>query len=240
MLDRDNCIARFRALAGKLSQYSDAAVPDVLTAALGANADTMEFYRRLVAFEDLGKRARHQLDEIADDSSYDLYVEAIDSMVAIFDQLNMRENWTKYAAPFNPHTMALLQTCDRAVGRRLTTIPPSPEVISEALMEVQEAIGLIREADIEAEAKELLLEILREAEGALQSYDISGLAGLRRAIERMVGAYAVHQKVIDQYRGHDAVKRFWKACGRVVIVAQMVHYIKELPGVGNLVKMLTE
>jgi hypothetical protein len=43
----------------------------------------MEFPRRLIALEDLGKRARGQVEELAGDPSYDQFVEAIDKIVGV-------------------------------------------------------------------------------------------------------------------------------------------------------------
>jgi hypothetical protein len=239
MLDQENCIALLRVLAEKLSSHSDGDVPGIFAQVLGADPNTMAFHRRLVALEDLGRRARQQLDEIADDPSYDLYVEAIDRIVATFEQLNMRENWINYRSPFNPHTMALLQTCKRAVGHRLSATALNEAAIGEALAEVQEAMSGILHADIDAEAKQLLLEILGEAEGVLLAYQISGLAGLRRAVEHMFGAMIVNWPVIRKYEEHSVMKRVWKVFVTLVNAAQKAYFLNQITGARDFfIKML--
>jgi hypothetical protein len=124
------------------------------------------------------------------------------------------------------------------------TTPPSEEALGGVLNEVREAIDGIVQADIEAEAKQLLIEILREAERAVLEYQISGVAGLRRAVERLIGMYALHEQRFKKYESHNAVDRAFKALGRFVIVADMVGYIMQLPAgmdyIAKTVKMLTE
>jgi hypothetical protein len=241
MLDRENHVSRLRVLAERLSQHSQGAVTDILATALDANAHTMKLPRYLIAFEELVKRARLQLDEIVNNPSYSTYVQAIDSINAIFECLDMKADWSSYAAPFNARAMAHLETCEHAIAAQLTTAPPSGEIIEEALSDIQQAISSIQEADIEAEAKELLLEMLRDAENALSEYHLSGLTGLRHVVERMVGAYAFNkevldQEVLDQNKDNTAVDRAFKALGRFVLVAQMFHYVKALPGVNYIVE----
>jgi hypothetical protein len=131
------------------------------------------------------------------------------------EQLNMRENWTKYAAPFNPQALTLIGVCERAFQRLMTTKYNGPgplldeEVLRDPLADIREAIDGIIQADIEPEAKELLLEILREAENAIRMYQISGLAGLRLAAERMFGAFIVNYDLVKQPRNQGAVRRVW-------------------------------
>jgi hypothetical protein len=176
-----------------LSQQPEgAAVPTVLAEVHQADQTSTEFYRRFVALTELGIRTRQQIDDLADEPSYNLYVEAVDGIITTFEQLNMRESWGGYKAAFNQRALAHLEICELALERRLTATPPSAEVLREALSCVQEAISDVLEADIEAEAKLLLLEMLREGERAILAYHISGLAGLRHAVERMFGALAVN------------------------------------------------
>jgi hypothetical protein len=253
MLDRDNCVARLRVLAVKLSQRQEGAIPEILAAALDTNPHTIEFPRHLVAFEDLAKRAREQIRELADDPSYEQFVAVIDKIITTFERLDMRENWNTYKGPFNPEALTLLGVCERAIQHLITTkyksagTLPDEEALCDVRADIQQAISGILDADIETEAKEVLLEMLREVERALQLYHISGIAGLRRAVERTLGAMTIHGRLIDRSRDHDAVKRVFTALDRFLIVADMIGYIRPLlgylsllPGVGPFIRRLTE
>ena len=236
LLDQENCIARLRLIAEKLSGYREGDVPGILAQVLGADPNTMEFHRRLIALEDLGKRAREQVEELAGDSSYDQFVEAIDKIVATFEQLNMRENWTKYAPPFNLETLTLLGVCERAFQSLMRTKYKSvgplldEEVLRDALANVREAIDGIIQADIEPEAKQLLHELLWEAVNAIEMYQISGLAGLRRAIERIFGAFVVNYDLLKQPRNQGAVRRVWGVFMTLLNVTQRGYFIDQLTG----------
>jgi hypothetical protein len=153
MLDRENCVARLRVLAEKLAQRPEGDVQGVLAQVLAADPTTMEFHRRLVDFEDLAKRAREQVAELADDPNYNLYMGVINQIVSSIEELNMRENWVRYREPFDQRARAFLETCERVVESRLRTALPGEETIREVLAEVKEAINTIRDADIDAEAK---------------------------------------------------------------------------------------
>lgn len=208
----------------------------------------MEFPRRLIALEDLGKRARGQVEELAGDPSYDQFVEAIDKIVATFSQLNMLENWTNYTPPFNPQALTLVGVCERAFQRLMTAKYKSAgplldeEVLKDPLADIREASDSVIQADIEPEAKQLLLEILWEAENAIQMYQISGLAGLRRAAERMFGAFVVNYDLLKQLRNQGAVRRVMGVFLTLLNVAQRGYFIDQLTGgkASNLLKEMWE
>ena len=182
MVDPENFVARLRVLAQRLSPQGDAAVTAVLAAALESDPNGIEFHRRVVILIELARLARKQVAELTDDPSQQLYEEAIAGIVATLEMLDMRVNWATYAQVFNPRSLTLLETCERAVAYRLTTKQPAAEALAEALTDIQDAIKEVLDADIEPEAKQLLLEMLREVEGALLAYRLLGLAGLRRAV----------------------------------------------------------
>jgi hypothetical protein len=87
-------------------------------------------------------------------------------IVATFSQLNMLENWTNYIPPFNPQALTLLGVCERAFQRLMTAKYKSAgplldeEVLKDLLADIGEASDSVIQADIEPEAKQLLLEIL--------------------------------------------------------------------------------
>ena len=229
MLDPENYVARLRNLAQILANRRDSGVPVVLGEVLGADPNSVEFFRRVVSFVELPKLARKQVDELTGHDSQELYAQAIDDIVNILEKLDMRENWNNYLPAFSYRTLALLETCERAVAHRLTVKQPGEEVLAELLRDIQEAIQEVLDAETEAEVKQLLLEMLREVEGALLAYKVSGLAGLRRAVERTLGAVKLHQQLFEQSQSPGVIKRTFKVLGSVLSTLRNLDFIAQLP-----------
>jgi hypothetical protein len=229
MLDPDNFVGRLRALASSLAQHRDAAVTDVLGQALGANPRGVEFHRRVALLVEVAERAQAQVAELTADPSQELYTDALAAIVKTLQKLDMRDNWSNYVAAFSARTLALLETCERTVARQLNVMPPSEDALQEVLADVQEAISDLLKADVEIEVKQILLEMLREVEGAILAYAISGLAGVRRAVERTLGVVVLHQKTIEQSRGREAIKRTFKALAGAITFLRNVDFRRQLP-----------
>ena len=83
--------------------------------------------------------------------------------------------------------------------------------------------------DIEEGAKLILLEMLRDVEQALVTYEISGLAGLRRAVEGTLGAAFLHTATLEQSGDLSVVKKAFKALGSALSLVKNLVFIKELP-----------
>jgi hypothetical protein len=229
MLDPENYVARLRSLAQILANRRDSGVPVVLGEALGADPNSVEFFRRVVLFVELPKLARKQVDELMGHDSQDLYAQAIDEIANILENLDMRENWNNYISAFSYRTLTLLETCERAVTQRLTVKPLGEEVLAGLLRDIQEAIQEVLDAEMETEVKQLLLEMLREVEGALLAYKISGLAGLRRAVERTLGAVVLHHELLEKSKAPGPIKRTFKALGAVLTTLRNIDFIAQLP-----------
>lgn len=229
MLDPDNFVGRLRALALSLAQHRDGAVTDVLGQALGTNPRGVEFHRRVALLVEVAERAQAQVAELAADPSQELYTEALTAIVQTLQKLDMRDNWSNYVAAFSARTLALLETCERAAARHLNVIPPSEDVLKEVLANIREAINDLLKADVEDEVKQLLLEMLREVEGALFAYAISGLAGVRRAVERTLGVAVLHQKTLEQSRARETIKRTFKALAGAITLLRNVDFLRQLP-----------
>jgi hypothetical protein len=61
-------------------------------------------------------------------------------------------------------------------------------------------------------------------------YQISGLAGLRHAIERICGAFVVNYDLLKQPRNQGAVRRVWGVFVTLLNVAQRGYFIDQLTG----------
>lgn len=230
MVDADNFVGRLRVLAGKLAKVSkDLPAQQVLAGALGVSPTSIEFHRRLVLLVELADRALEQASELAEDPSQDLYVGIIEEIVKTLQQLDMRGNWNTHLPAFNQRTLALLETCERAVDRQITIEPPTKETLAQVLAAIQEAIDSVLQADMEAEARLILLEMLREVERALLTYEISGLAGLRRAVERTLGAAFLHKGILGQSRAPGIVKKTFKALSGALSLLKNLDFITQLP-----------
>lgn len=228
MLDTDNFVGRLRALALSLAQYREGAVTDVLGAALGVNPRGVEFHRRVSLLIEVAERAQAQVAELAADPSQELYTEALTAIVQTLQKLDMRENWSNYAVAFSPRALTLLEVCERAAARHLNVIPPSEDALKEVLTDIQEAINELLKADVEDEVKQLLLEMLREVEGALLAYAISGLAGVRRAVERTFGVAVLHRNTLERSRARETIKRTFKALAGAINLLRNVEFLRQL------------
>jgi hypothetical protein len=229
MLDQDNFVGRLRALALSLAQHREGAVTDVLGRALDTNPRGVEFHRRVALLVEVAERAQAQVTELAADPSQELYTEALTAIVQTLQKLDMRENWSNYVAAFSPRALTLLETCERATARHLNVIPPSEDALKAVLADIQEAINNLLKADVEDEVKQLLLEMLREVEGSLLAYAISGLAGVRHAVERTLGVAVLHQKTLKQSRAQETIKMTFKALAGVINLLRNLDFLRQLP-----------
>lgn len=127
------------------------------------------------------------------------------SIVKSLEKLDMTESRNGYLPAFNPRALAQLEICERAVERRLTVKQPERKVLDELLRDIRENIQEVIDADIEEEVRQLLLEMLRAVERALLAYDVSGLPGLRAAVERTTGAAAQNGANATNWRCHGPV-----------------------------------
>ena len=247
MVDADNFVGRFRVFAIKLGSTKkpsreQLSVPQALAEALGTSTVTVEFHHRVVLLVELAARALQQTEELlTDDPSQDIYVETIQNIGSTLNSLDMRVNWSQYAGSFNPTALAHLVTCERAVSRHITVAPPTKEKVDEVLAAIREAIDCVRNAeDIEEGAKLILLEMLRDVERALVTYEISGFAGLRRAGERTLGASVLHSAILEPSRDLSVVKKAFKALGSALGLVKNLVFIKELPEkAGGIFKFLS-
>jgi hypothetical protein len=229
MLDRENFVARLRVVAGLLAKAGpNDPVPNALGLALAAEIHTVEFHRRYVLLVDLAERARDQAATLSDPNAQ-LYVDAIRAMLSAVSSLDMRENWGRYSGPFGTRAMTLLELCERAVAHHLTVAEPPEDQVFALLTPIQEAISAVVASDFEPEAKQLLLEMLRDVEKALLAYHVSGLAGLRVALERTVGAVVLHQTMLAPYREKPAYKQAASALGKTLTFLRNVEFLRQLP-----------
>jgi hypothetical protein len=161
MVDPENSVARFRALAQKLSQRRDSHVPGVLAEVLGVEANSGEFYRRFVSFIDLARLARMQVDELAGQPGYDNFVRIIDRVINTLEKLDMWENWINYASAFDALGLAQLEIGEQMIASRIRVKQPTKEMLEDLLHDIRESIDEVIDADLETEVRQLLLEMLR-------------------------------------------------------------------------------
>jgi len=229
MLDDDNHVARFLDVARSLSATFDGPLPHHIARALGTQPNTREFYWRVVALMELGERARAQILELGGPGQVP-YLAALDPMLQAIREIDLQRPWSQYISAFHAGTLGQLEICVQYVNERSRYAPPSPEDVQRVLNEVEAAIAELLESDIEAEAKEILLEMLREAENALRGYRIFGIAGLRRAMERTIGASFVHHEVLKRSKNPGVVKRSVRAVGGLVTLLRNVDFVaRQLP-----------
>jgi hypothetical protein len=160
MVGRENSVARFLNFAQQLSDRRDTEPNGLLAEVLGAEANTSEFYRRILELIDLAKRARVQIDELAGQPGYDRFTDAMDSIINVLEKLNIRENWNAYVPVFNPRALAQLEICGLIIETWLPIKKPTKEMLDGLLQDIRDSIDEVIGADLETEVKQLLLEML--------------------------------------------------------------------------------
>jgi hypothetical protein len=229
MIDPENSVQRFRILAQKLSQRSDNPIPGILAEVLGVEANSDNFYESFVDFIKLAKFVRIQIDELKGQAGYDNYVRIIDSIIGVLVKLDMRESWTSYVAAFDTRGLAQLEIGEQMLASGIRAKPPTKEMLDGLLRDIRESIDEVLEADLEADVKQLLLEALRVVERALLAYDVSGLPGLRAAIERTIGIGHAHFDRFDKSREPDVVNRAFAKIGSVITTLRNIDFVLQLP-----------
>jgi hypothetical protein len=239
MVGRENHVARFLNFAQKLSQRGDTAPDGVIAETLGAEANTPEFYRRIPELIDLAKRARVQIDELAGQPGCNLFMDAINSIISVLERLSMRENWTNYLPVFNARALGQLEICVHIIETWMPLKKPTQEMLDELLQGIRESIDEVTEADLEVEVKQLLLEMLRGVERALLAYEVSGLYGLRIAVERSIGSTMLHYDSLMKSKRGDVVKQSLGRIWNVVDFLGNVEFLIEIPEkVRNILELL--
>jgi len=163
------------------------------------------------------------------DPNQEVFLQALDSISSKLNEVDLRENWTRYGSAFDLRTVTMLELCARAIGSRLTAAPPTPDDIKAVLDEVRAAREALDVADVEEEARRLLRDMLRDVERALLAYEISGLAGLRRAVERTFGATVLNQQELEPSRSSKAVRQVFQALGKALLLLRNLDFVRQLP-----------
>jgi|JI10StandDraft_1071094.scaffolds.fasta_scaffold901342_1 hypothetical protein len=228
MLDSDNAVKRLHRIAAKLGPR-DGPVPAILGQALDADPTKVEFHLRMALFIRTVEEAREQIQALSGDPNRDLFLAAVENISQKLNEVDLRENWGRYGSVFDTRAITLLELCSRAIEHRQTVAPPTAEGIQSVLEEVLAAREALEAADIEEDARKLLLDMLRDVERALLAYEISGLSGLRRAVERTVGAAILNQRELEPSRSNAAVKQVFSALGKALALAKSVDFVRQLP-----------
>lgn len=236
MLDRENYVARLRALILAIGPQHDESVETALSRGLGVRAGTAEFFDGVVRIMELFSRAKEQVGELAGVPNRALYLEVMAELSTVFERFELADNWSRHREKLSPRNLALLQACEGDVAHRLTTQEPTQDQLDEALQDVRFAIEDVEAADsIEADVRQLLLEMLRDVERALVAYKLSGLAGIRRAAERTLGLLYLNRELVERARKQapSVVLRVYTAVTAVLAFLKTMDIASQLPGKGT-------
>jgi hypothetical protein len=58
---------------------------------------------------------------------------------------------------------------------------------------------------------------------------VSGLAGLRRAVEQTLGAVVLHYELLEKSKAPGVIKRTFKTLGAVLTTLRNIDFITQLP-----------
>jgi hypothetical protein len=223
MLDAENHVARLLFVAQALGNQSNTTPLQALAQVVGVQPKNPEFYRLVAEVYALVGRARAQVAELKEGANRTTYLGVIDAMTQVLTTMDPTAQWNDYRnQKFDTRPLTLLETCANVVEEQLQGGGSHQEELDDALESVRQALRDVLEADVEPDTKELLAELLQEVERAIVSYRISGLPGLRRAVERSVGAMVVHAPTLARQAGNPAVanavvalQRAWTVLGVV-------------------------
>ncbi len=230
MIDQENHVARIRVVLTALSGMPNTQSTKAMGTALETvEADAINLYRRMALLSQSIGESREQVTRLlADDANFRFYDTTLAKIQKAFDAIDLRENSNKYLTVLDQGSMTILDMCENAISKRLTLGNLGPAGLAELAAHLTEAQEEILAADIEPEAKQILTDLLREVEQAVTSYRISGLAGLRRAAERTIGAFALHRPTLEKPVAEGKLKRTMSMLGTLVTTVRNVEYLKGL------------
>ncbi len=238
MLDSENCVGRLRRCLEILRKNSAVAsgqavnVPDALAAVVDAPQDSPEFHLRYCQLLDLATQAKTQVQDLPDGPKRDRYLQAITEVHLAFTKAaDFRKGWD--TAAFAAANVALLEICEFEVQERLPREEPTEDCLETLLSDVQNARQAVAAGNLEPEVEQLLTEMLRDIEQAIKLYRLTGIAGLRRAVERSLGVFVFHKGQLSAYKGSAVVKTAFSAAVKVATILRGLESARLLLGEGS-------
>jgi hypothetical protein len=189
----------------------------------------MELHVRLALFFETIERALEQAKRLTGDANQTLYEAAIQNIAATLKEVDMRGNWTQYGSVFDARALAILEGCENVIDQRLAATQPQRSDLDSVLQDVRAARAQVAGADIDPEAKRILLDMLRDVERALLAFEISGVDGLRRAVAHTMGMMALNHATLSKSGVGEAAAATFRAIGRLLALLKMADFATQLP-----------
>lgn len=151
-------------------------------------------YVELINLTDTAKKAVENLDNI----DRELYLKPFNRIQQGFVSTSFNHTWEQFAQYLDAATMTGLEYCSHTLS-----IHAGEKIIEiETLKELRKEIDNLRDKVVKATLpdviRRLFYEKLEEMLRAIDTYQINGAEGMKRAIESAIGGVFLHNQVIDE------------------------------------------
>ena len=164
--------------------------------------------------------------EAVEELNKELYLKPIAKIETTFRYINFEENWQRLKRELDDVTMAQLEFCADRLNSYVSVRSIAPEELARLLEEVNKLIADVIETNIEADLKSFVVRGLEEIRRAIIEYRISGLEGLRRALELNLGAILFNRDRVQRNKQKKSVKAYLEL---VYLVVKTVSIALEFP-----------
>jgi hypothetical protein len=151
-------------------------------------ADSLELHLRLAELIQLVYDAQRTIEQLDDPNQSD-FLAPFEKITRLVGTINLDQQWNKMREAYlDPMTMKLLWLAANAVSAQAGEISIREERLGELQAEVEALMKEVLDTAFSEELKAILVEKLKEIHTAILAYRISGLRGLRQAVESSLGA----------------------------------------------------
>lgn len=199
-----NAVIRLQDVLSKLAEQPNSSIGVALTQTLGYtdnnNGTKHVVYSELVQLSEQAVREAQSLKNAPES----LYVKPLEAVESTLQQLSALHSVKQLIEQIGSTNMTHLQHCAYATGNFATENKIGQGEIDILLKDVHELLLEIATAELPARLREFIIEQLQEIERALVYYQISGVKGLKKAIERIIGATVNNQELIKHESKSDS------------------------------------
>jgi hypothetical protein len=167
----------------------------VLAKAFGFREDdNVSLYRSIVYINDLIDQIEARIRQLPV-TDLALYLESLPVLRNLITPTQLHESWSQRSAPLASGALTSVRFCASVlkVHHKETPIPESK--LKDLRTQLDELFkSVIDDADLDADLKIVIYDLLRSARDSIDHYQIKGLDGLKQSVVYAVGLLHVHQK----------------------------------------------
>ena len=206
--ERTNPAARLhRALTLTLNFSGGDRQRNVWAAVLDVAADdALAIYRRLAVFADVLDDIENQLKPLW--GNHALFMKPLDELRIGLKNVNLDGDWNLIKAHFNATVLARLEHLSDQLSRG----PIEVEIPEEKRTALQDQLNSFRDLVLDLPGdhglKVVLLDLVEEIQGALNTYSVRGVKGLKLAWDHVFGEAFARKEDFEPHRGSELMRKF--------------------------------